>query len=173
VSLRIIVPYGCAAPRPVYFTRTPHSVPHPAPGFRHDLTSPTHDLIRGGAGRPGRRHSSGRFVARVRPPRGTPSRAVPLPVYTSQNATTRPRPAPGCGSLRSRPPSRVARRSRAPRPAPGARLGRNVLHVPRIPRAAPAITNTAAAKKWIKRRRGHVVGKPYINRLCTRIASGP
>ena len=110
-------------------------LPRPRPGFSHpqSRTPPrgsatisrrpraTHDLIRGGAGRPGRRHSSGRYSSGVRPaaPRTRSARSR----YTHRK-TQRPAPAllPGaaCGSLRSRPPSRVARRSRAPRPPPAA-----------------------------------------------------
>jgi hypothetical protein len=110
VSLRIIVLTVVLLPRPVYFTRTPHSVPHPAPGFRHDLTSPTHDLIRGGAGRPGRRHSSGRFVAGETAARN----AVPRGPAPGIHIAKRNDPPPPCSRVRRAGPSAPVRRPASP-----------------------------------------------------------
>jgi hypothetical protein len=98
--------------------------PHPAPGFRHDLTSPTRharfDSRRGGA----TRAASFERKIFVRGETAAPRTRSARSRYTHRK-TQRPAPAllPGaaCGSLRSRPPSRVARRSRAPRPPPAAR----------------------------------------------------
>jgi len=125
---------GCCAPLLLHPSdpqaAVPHQVPHPGVPPRSHVAHARFDSRRGGAAR------AASFEREIRPGETAArnaSRAVP--VYTSQNATTRPRPAPGCGSLRSRPPSRVARRSRAPRPPPGARPGRNVsLHRYRAPR---------------------------------------
>jgi len=123
----------------------------------------THDLIRGGAAAT-RAASFEREIADssgVRPPRRNAFRAVP--VYTSQNATTRPRPAPGCGVRVPPLPSAVPRRPALPRtPAPARAPARGpapaqaatCVDVSRA--AAPGYKSNAtpaAAKKWIKRRR--------------------
>jgi len=156
VSLRIIVPYGCAAPRPVYFTRTPHSVPHPAPEFRHDLTSPTHDLIRGGAGRPGRRHSSGRFVAGETAARN----AVPRGPAPGIHIAKRNDPPPPCSRVRVPPlPSAVPRRPALPRaPAPARR--------PPGPQRVARSTYTARRAGYNEHRRCQKMDKTTTRSRC-------
>ena len=120
----------------------------------------THDLIRGGAGRPGRRHSSGRYSSGVRPPR-----RERVPRGPGIHIAKRNDPPPPCSRVRRAGPSAPVRRPASPgapahpgpRPRPGARPGRNVRR--RIARRGAGYNATpAAAKKWIKRRRGHVVG---------------
>jgi hypothetical protein len=149
VSLRIIVLTvvlsSAAAARCLFFTRTPQPLSpaprqHPAPGFRHDLTSPTHDLIRGGVGRPGRRHSSGRFVAGETA--GAARNAVPRGPAPGIHIAKRNDPPPPCSRVRVPPlPSAVPRRPALPRaPAPARRppgpqrVARSTYVVPRAPR---------------------------------------
>jgi hypothetical protein len=82
----------------------------------------THDLIRGGAGRPGRRHSSGRYSSGVRPPR-----RERVPRGPGIHIAKRNDPPPPCSRVRRAGPSAPVRRpaspgaSRAPRPPPAAR----------------------------------------------------
>ena len=162
-------------PRPFF---TP-AVPHPAPGFRRATISrrprATHDLIRGGAGRPGRRHSSGRYSSGVRPPR-----RERVPRGPGIHIAKRNDPPPPCSRVRRAGPSAPVRRPASPdapahpgpRAPPGPAPAQAATCVDVSRAAAPAITprDTGRCQKMDKTTtRTRCGSKPYINRLCTRI----